>query len=189
MRCRLGDVELRLGNLEAARAAFEAALALVLRVGAWVTECAEAGLGRVARDTGDLAAGRGHAERALATGESVRARLISDGALRLLASRQSRYDLLIDVLMRQHEQDPSGGHDGAAFEVSERARARSLLELLAEGQVDVRSGVDPTLLAEERALRRRAQRERARGGRSAGGGPKGDARTRSPVIWRPSWHA
>jgi CHAT domain-containing protein/tetratricopeptide (TPR) repeat protein len=156
VQCRLGDVELRLGNAKAARTAFEAALALAPRVGAWVNECAEAGLGRVARDTGDLAAARMHAGRALATAESVRAQLLSDRARSaMLASQQSRYELLIDVLMRQHEQEPSRGHDRTAFEMSERARARSLLELLAEGQVDVRSGVDPTLLAEERSLRRK----------------------------------
>jgi tetratricopeptide (TPR) repeat protein len=156
VHCELGAVHLRLGDLEAARAAFEAALALAPRAGAMVNECGEAGLGRVARDAGDLAAARLHAERALATGESVRARLLSDQTRSaLLASQQSRYELLIDVLMRQHEREPSRGHDVAAFETSERARARSLLELLAEGQVDVRRGVDPALLAEERLLRRR----------------------------------
>ena len=156
VQCRLGEVELRLGNAKAARMAFEAALAVGPRAGTWVTECAEAGLGRVARDTGDLAAARMHAERALATGESVRARLLSDRTRSaMLASQQSRYELLLDVLMRQHEKEPSRGHDVAAFETSERARARSLLELLAEGEVDVRRGVDPTLLAEERSLRRR----------------------------------
>jgi CHAT domain-containing protein/tetratricopeptide (TPR) repeat protein len=156
VQCRLGEVELRLGNATAARLAFEAALAVSPRAGALVTECAEAGLGWVARDMGDLATAHRHAERALATGESVRARLLSDQTRSaLLSAQQSRYELLIDVLMRQHEQEPSRGHDVAAFEMSERARARSLLELLAEGQVDVRRGVDPALLAEERSLRRR----------------------------------
>jgi CHAT domain-containing protein/tetratricopeptide (TPR) repeat protein len=156
VQCRLGDVELRLGNPKAARRAFEAALALAPRVGAWVEECAQAGLAGVARDTGDLAAARRHAETAVATGESVRGRLLGDQRRSaLLASQQSRYELLTDVIMRQHEREPSRGHDVAAFEVSERARARSLLELLTEGQVDVRRGVDPALLAEERSLRRR----------------------------------
>jgi CHAT domain-containing protein/tetratricopeptide (TPR) repeat protein len=156
VQCKLGEVELRLGNAGAARMAFDAAQALAPRAGALVNECAEAGLGRVARDTGDLAAARLHAEQALATGESMRARLLSDETRSaLLAAQQSRYELLMDILMRQHEREPTGGHDVAAFETSERARARSLLELLAEGGVDVRRGVDPALLAEERSLRRR----------------------------------
>jgi CHAT domain-containing protein/tetratricopeptide (TPR) repeat protein len=155
-RCNLGEVERQMGDAPAARRSFEAALALAPRVGPIVEECAEAGLGRLDRDRGDLAAARTHAERALATSESVRARLLSDQTRSaLLAVQQSRYGLLIDVLMRQHEKEPSRGHDVAAFETSERARARSLLELLAEGRVDVRRDVDPALLAEERSLRRK----------------------------------
>jgi CHAT domain-containing protein/tetratricopeptide (TPR) repeat protein len=156
VRCKLGEVELRLGNARAARMTFEAALALAPRAGAIVEECAEDGLGRMERDTGDLAAARTHAERALSISESVRGRLLSDQTRSaLLAAQQSQYELLIDVLMRQHEQEPSRGHDVAAFETGERARARSLLALLAEGGVDVRRGVDPALLDEERSLRRR----------------------------------
>lgn len=40
----------------------------------------------------------------------------------------------------------------SAFSASERARARSLLDLLNEARVDVRQGVDPVLLARERDL-------------------------------------
>src|SRR4029453_7997452 len=150
------ELELRLGDAAAARDAFAAALAVAGRAGTLVAECAEAGLGRLARDDSDLTAARGHAQRAVDAGESIRARLVSDQTRSaLLASQQSRYELLIDVLMRQHEREPTGGHDVAAFDTSERARARSLLELLVEGRVDVRRGVDPVLLAEERSLRRR----------------------------------
>jgi len=156
VRCKLGEVELRSGDARAARLLFEAARALAPQAGATVEECAEAGLARVEREAGDLAAARTHAETALATGESMRARLLSDQTRStLLAAQQSRYELLIDILMRQHAQEPSRGHDVAAFETSERARARSLLALLAEGQVDVRRGVDPALVDEERSLRRR----------------------------------
>src|SRR5207247_4809857 len=45
------------------------------------------------------------------------------------------------------------GFDRAALEVSERGRARSLLEMLAEARVDIRQGVDPALLKRERLLR------------------------------------
>ena len=56
--------------------------------------------------------------------------------------------------MRLHEEQPSDRLDALAFEASERARARSLLESLAEAGVDVRRGVDPVLLAQERRLKR-----------------------------------
>jgi CHAT domain-containing protein len=156
VQCRRGELELRLGDATAARSAFAAALAVAGRASTLVAECAEAGLGQLARDEGDLHVARGHAQSAVAAAESVRARLVTDQTRSaLLASQQSRYELLIDVLMRQHEREPTRGYDVAAFDTSERARARSLLELLVEGRVDVRRGVDPLLLAEERSLRLR----------------------------------
>jgi CHAT domain-containing protein len=45
------------------------------------------------------------------------------------------------------------GHEAEAFELSERARARSLLESLAESHADFRAGADPAELARERYVR------------------------------------
>ena len=45
------------------------------------------------------------------------------------------------------------GKTELAFQVLERSRARSLLEMLAEAHLDVRNGVDPSLLEQLRALR------------------------------------
>ena len=69
-----------------------------------------------------------------------------------LATSQNAYQFYIDLLMRLHRLSPSEGHDAAALEVSERARARSLLELLAEARVDIRRGADAALLTREREL-------------------------------------
>src|SRR5688572_31393840 len=44
--------------------------------------------------------------------------------------------------MLQHKQDPKAGFDREAFAVSEKARARSLLELLRDSQTKSREGVD-----------------------------------------------
>ncbi|MGI8732320.1 MAG: CHAT domain-containing tetratricopeptide repeat protein [Pyrinomonadaceae bacterium] len=63
------------------------------------------------------------------------------------------YELYVDVLMRMHKEHPAAGHDHLAFQMSERARARSLLEALSEARADIRQGVDPTLLNRERTLR------------------------------------
>jgi hypothetical protein len=54
--------------------------------------------------------------------------------------------------MRMHTADPSAGHDLEALRVSEQARARSLLEVLAESYADIRQGVDAQLLGRERDL-------------------------------------
>jgi len=54
--------------------------------------------------------------------------------------------------MRLHKQKPLEGYDGKALQVSERARARGLLETLAEAGADIRQGVDPQLVAREHSL-------------------------------------
>jgi CHAT domain-containing protein len=58
----------------------------------------------------------------------------------------------MDVLMRQHRAEPTKGLDALAVEVSERQRARSLLDLLGEANTDLRQGVDPALIERERSL-------------------------------------
>src|SRR5919199_2342395 len=68
------------------------------------------------------------------------------------ASIQKYYQFYIDVLMQLHKQQPAKGYDALALQASERARARSLLELLTEAQTDIRNGVDAKLLEWERIL-------------------------------------
>src|SRR6185436_15698000 len=69
-----------------------------------------------------------------------------------LALNRQVYELRIDVLMRLHERQPSEGYAAAALAANERARARSLLESLAETRADIRTGVDSMLLERERVL-------------------------------------
>ena len=54
--------------------------------------------------------------------------------------------------MRMHDAQPSAGFAILALQASERARARILLEQLAEARADIRQGIDATLLARERGL-------------------------------------
>src|SRR5262249_49801626 len=53
---------------------------------------------------------------------------------------------------RMHERQSDKGFDGRALQASERARARSLLEILTEANANIREGVDPALIERERAL-------------------------------------
>jgi CHAT domain-containing protein/tetratricopeptide (TPR) repeat protein len=159
-QCRLGDVYLRLDAPAAARAAFEAALAGAPDGNATLLACSEHGLARLAADAGNLSEARAHAEAALEAAESFRGTVASHQTrAATLAAQQALYELLIEVRIREHERDPAGGHEAAALEVSERARARSLLELLAEGRIQLREGVDASLLKEERALGQRLNAE------------------------------
>jgi CHAT domain-containing protein len=55
--------------------------------------------------------------------------------------------------MGLHRQRPADGFDRQAFGVSERARARTLLDLIAESRSNIREGVDPALRSREQTLR------------------------------------
>jgi CHAT domain-containing protein/tetratricopeptide (TPR) repeat protein len=98
---------------------------------------------------------RHYVEETLKIAESLRAGIEShDLRASYLASIQLYHELHIELLMRIHGSRPSDRLDALAFESSERARARSLLESLVEAGVDIRQGVDPELLARERRLKR-----------------------------------
>lgn len=57
--------------------------------------------------------------------------------MQFLAKSQDYYQLLVDLLMDQNEIQPGAGYDRQAFEVSERSRARSLLDTIRENGFDV----------------------------------------------------
>ncbi|WP_013323570.1 CHAT domain-containing tetratricopeptide repeat protein [Gloeothece verrucosa] len=65
---------------------------------------------------------------------------------------QNYYAFYIDLLMQLHQEDPNKGYNSQAFNASEKTRARTLLELLSEAKADIRQGVKPELLAQEREL-------------------------------------
>lgn len=68
------------------------------------------------------------------------------------ASVHQHYELYIDLLMRAHRRRPDGGFAAAAFQASERARARSLLERLAQQEVGSGFGPGHELLGRERTV-------------------------------------
>jgi CHAT domain-containing protein len=57
--------------------------------------------------------------------------------------------------MKLHQQEPDLGYDARALEASESARARGLLDLLTEARSNIQQGVDPQLLAQERAIQKK----------------------------------
>jgi len=105
------------------------------------------------RDRGNLNAARTQIEAAINIVENIRTRVTSQ-ELRTsyFASVQNYYQFYIDLLMQLHKKDPSKGYDALALHASERARARSLLELLTEANANIRQGVEPKLLERERTL-------------------------------------
>lgn len=110
-------------------------------------------MGRAARATGDLEAALSHVESAIKIVELLRVQIASP-ALRssYFASVRKHHGLYIDLLMQLHARRPGEGFATTAFQASENARARVLLETLAESAANIRQGVAPRLLEHERDL-------------------------------------
>jgi CHAT domain-containing protein len=110
-------------------------------------------IARVQRALGNLTEAHSHSEAAVRIAESLRHQIPGpDLRASFFASVQKYYELEAEVLMQLHKARPAEGFDSAALAVSERARARSFLELLAEARAEIRHGVGPALLEQERSL-------------------------------------
>ncbi len=151
-----GEAQLSQRESEAAMASFEESLKLyrAIRNPAGETEALYA-LARVQRQRGLLDEARSRLDAALAIVESLRIR-ITDPTQRasFLGARRGVYELLIDVLMDLHRAHPLAGHDRVALQVSERSRARTLLDLLE----DPAASLDPSIPAQLHQRLRSAQR-------------------------------
>jgi len=114
------------------------------------------GIARVEQKRGNLTQAHQTIEQAVGMIESLRTNVVSQ-ELRAsyFASRHEYFESYIDVLMQMHKQNSAASSDALALAVSERARARSLLELLKEARADIRQGVDGSLLERERSLQQR----------------------------------
>lgn len=107
------------------------------------------------RNRGNLKASQTAIESAIAIIESIRTKVINPAyRLAYFGKSQHDYAFYIDLLMRLHKQQPNAGYDGKALQANERARARSLLEVLKEANADLRQGVDEALLLRERQAQR-----------------------------------
>ena len=86
-------------------------------------------------------------DEALRTFESQTARLGGTEGLRseYRGKHSGYYRDYVETLLAQNQPD-------LAFQVLERFRARSLLEILAQARVDIRKGVEPQVLAQEKSL-------------------------------------
>ncbi len=151
-RFALGEALRLTGDLPGAREQLDLARELQRRRGDLNLEAgATFALARVERALDNLPAAVAQADAALALIESLRARVVSpDLRASFLASKQDYYAFKIDTLMRLHERAPQAGHAAAALQASDRARARSLFEVLSQAQADLRRGVAPALLERER---------------------------------------
>ena len=130
----VGWVQLSLDDIPQAVKAFESSLLVSQRINRRPAESASYfGLAWAERRRNNLIGAQKNAQRAIDVLESLRSEAMKpDIRSSLLGSRFNFYELLVDVLMEQHRLQPAAGHDIEAFNASEGARARSLLESLGQ---------------------------------------------------------
>ncbi|MGA9980378.1 MAG: CHAT domain-containing protein [Candidatus Sulfotelmatobacter sp.] len=142
-----GEASLLLGQTGQALENWAQALPLAHVSGDRILEASVlTGMARAHLQEGKLEEAQTSLDSALAMTETLRTAWVgADLRASYSSTVRDRYQLQIELLMLQH-------HDSQAFEASERARARSLLELLTESHADIRQGVDAALLAQEQSL-------------------------------------
>jgi CHAT domain-containing protein/tetratricopeptide (TPR) repeat protein len=150
----LAEVERRMESPAAAVEILERALPLARSV---ADRAGEARLlvlqARAERDRNRPEAALERVEEAIRTAESVRASVLSlDLRQSFLASRRDWYELRVELLAELHQLHPEGGYDRRAFRAAESARARGLVELLTEAEIEVERGISPELRRQERSL-------------------------------------
>lgn len=150
----IGDTYNSLKQPQQAIAVYDRQLALIRKLG---DRTAEADtlyyIALTERDRGNLNAAQTQIEATIKIVEDTRSKVTSQ-ELRTsyFATVQKYYEFYIDLLMQLHKQNPSQGYDAKALQASERSRARGLIELLTEANVDINKGIDPKLLSEESRL-------------------------------------
>jgi CHAT domain-containing protein len=150
----LGWSYLALGDLVQARKCYLEALPLRRESGDRDGQATTLlGLAQVEQQQGDLQKARANVESAIALIESLRSQVLQRPLrLSFFALAQDYYGFYVDLLMQMHHSQPEQGFAALALEASERARARSLLDLLSQAQVEIRSGVATSLLEREQVL-------------------------------------
>jgi CHAT domain-containing protein/tetratricopeptide (TPR) repeat protein len=163
----ISDTLYKLGKKPEAKESASQALAIGVAIGdRRVLIEARYTIALVARDQGDFKEARHQIEQLLAGVESDRSTVISQGSRASWFANYLRYyDFYLDLLMRQRE----AGYEAAAFDVSERFRARSLLELLKESGAELQRTIDPALAERELTLRRKIETASAALRGSSGG--------------------
>ncbi len=155
----LGQTEYLQGNLGSAAVSYGKALKVFKGVQDYTNEAALCfGLGKLALRQQKLEAAGVYLQRSIALTEELRENA-SSKELRssFLASVHDRYESYVEWLMQRDAKEPGKHFDIAAFEASERGRARSLLDSLKDSQRELRKVANPALLLDEEKLQKEEQ--------------------------------
>ncbi len=154
----LGRIHLHRGELDAAFERCDAARNLFESITEpWGEAASRHGQAQALHAGRSYAQALEHLDIAVDRVESLRAQVVSQRLrMSFFATKQSYYELLIDVLMHLAEAaenpEQAMAYAARAVQVSERRQARSLLEMLSETPDD--RGGNPQLVAQEKELQR-----------------------------------
>ena len=159
----LGSVYARLGQADRAAENLSKAITAGSEIGYQsVVSLAFLRRAELRRDQGLFERALADVEKAIMVVESTRRNLASDQfRTGFFAARRTYYDLNTELLLRLDRRQPGKGYGVRALEASERARARGLLDLLAEGRIDLRQGLEPDLRQREDALSARISQKQS----------------------------
>ncbi len=107
-------------------------------------------IARIERDRKNFTEARAKIELALSIAESLRTKVAGpDLRASYFAAKQKYYAFYIDLLAQLQQRSSNQTYGAAAFQVSERAHARALLDILNEAKANIRRGVSSHLLKKE----------------------------------------
>jgi CHAT domain-containing protein len=155
VRVLMGQIYQQQGQAEPARQYYRQALEAFSKLSDQVNQAAVCyALGRLELKSGNYDAAEGYLRQSIEITENIRrVPTSSDLTAAFSASVQERYEGYVECLMREHRAEPARGLDARAFETSDRARARSLAELLRATETNLVPGLDPQLAEREKSLR------------------------------------
>jgi CHAT domain-containing protein/tetratricopeptide (TPR) repeat protein len=150
----LGIVNRDLNDIDRSIADSQTALAIGQELGMprtiWNSEW---GLAISYEKKGDYEDALQHFRNAIRTVESVRGKLLTqEQKVGFLGETLDIYEDLIELLFKLREKDRAGEYEAESFHLAERAKSRAFLELLAEANVNLSSGISQELEAEEKNL-------------------------------------
>jgi len=150
-----GDVLVRLGQTKQALEVFGKALSLSEKLGdRGIVIDTLFNLARAHQKAGNLEIALSFIERSIRDIEDLRRNVGSpDFRASYFSGVQQHYKLGIEILMQLDEATPGQGFAVEAFLMSDKSRARLLVDLLTESRAALREGATADLLARERALR------------------------------------
>jgi CHAT domain-containing protein/tetratricopeptide (TPR) repeat protein len=144
------------GDKQKALDFYNQSLSLTRSLNDQVSEAATlATIAQFERDRNNLLEARKQIEAAIEIIDYLRSSIETQDTRRdYFATVKKYYDFYVELLMQLQGQNTAGDYQAEALQVSERVRARMLIETLIEAKAKIRQGVDPALLERERDLQK-----------------------------------